>query len=259
MIRSKLIKKIGYKLLDIFCKNGISVKINGFSLRLPVYYFRLFPSDYEKENFEFIRRSIKEGHVVLDIGAHIGLTAAIFGNMVKEHGRVFSFEPTASSFATLKETIRINGLQNIVTPVNMPVTEKSGKVNFFVSDSDTDVANSLVEYEEHKILHAIQLDATSIDDFVSAQNLTRVDFVKIDAEGAELNVLKGGAKTFATFKPLIILALHPEAINAIGHSLLSIYEVVKTMGFKIYFGSTEMSSDDFCNRQGLFDVHLTTQ
>lgn len=259
MIRSKLVKKIGYKVLDIFCKNGIRVNINNFSLRLPVYHFRLFPNDYEKENFEFIRKTIKPGYVILDIGAHIGLTAAIFGTMVKEQGRVFSFEPTPASFATLKETLRINGLQNIVTPVNMPVTEKSGKVDFFISDTKVDFANSLVEWEEGKVLHAIQMDATSIDDFVATQKLTRIDFVKIDAEGAELSVLIGGKKTLSKFKPRVILALHPTAISTNGHSLLSIYELIKSMGFKIYFDSKEIRSDDFCNKQCLFDVHLIAQ
>ncbi len=257
MIKSKLIKKAGYKVLNVLFKNGIEVKINNFSLRLPVDFFRLFPKDYEKENFKYIRRHIKQGDTILDIGAHIGLTAAIFGKIVKQEGKVFSFEPTPSSFATLKETIRINGLQNIVTPVNMPVTEKSGKVKFFVSNTDVDVANSLVEWEEGKTLNTIELNATSIDDFMEAQKIKRVDFIKIDAEGAELSVLKGGQKTFLRFKPLIILALHPVAINANGDSLLSIYEFVKKLGFKIYFENRELSSDEFCKKQMLFDVHLT--
>lgn len=257
MIKSKLVKRIGYRALNILSKNGMKVNMNNFSLRLPVDYFRLFPKDYEKDNFRFINSKVKKGDIILDIGAHIGLTAVLFGQKVSDTGRVYSFEPTPVSFKVLKETIRINKLENIITPVNRPVTESTGKVQFFISDTAVDVANSLVAYEDGKKLHGIELNGTSVDDFVNGEKLKKVNFIKIDAEGAELKVLKGAKETLISFKPLVILALHPIAIAANGDSLHNIYEYIQSLGYKIYMDQKEMEKNSFCEEKSLFDVHLS--
>ena len=257
MIKSKLIKKIGYNVLNTICPNGINVAMKNFSLKLPVDYFRLFPKNYEDENFQFIDRSLKPGHTVLDIGAHIGLTAVLFGQKVTPNGRVFSFEPTPVSYGVLKETIRINKLEQVITPVNSPVTDKSGTVNFYISNTAVDVANSLVAWEKGKELHGIQLNATCVDDFVKSQKITKVDFMKIDAEGVEYKVLNGAKETLTTHKPLVILALHPTAVATNGDSLKDIYSFLKEIGYKIFLDQKEINEDSFCRQTGLFDVHLS--
>ena len=257
MIRSNHIKKFGYSALNILCPNGIKVNMQDFSLKLPVDYFRLFPKNYEHENFQFINTNLKLGQTVLDIGAHIGLTAILFGQKVGNKGRVFSFEPTPISFKTLKETIRINNLEKVITAVNSPVTDKSGQVNFYISDTAVDVANSLVAWEKGKELHGITLNATSVDDFIQQQKIEKVDFMKIDAEGVEYKVLNGAKETLKTHKPLVILALHPVALNTNGDSLKEIYIFVKALGYQIFLDDQEISEDFFCRQTGLFDVHLS--
>lgn len=257
MIKSKLVKKVGYFVLDLVTfKKGIPVLINNFRLKLPAKYFRLFPSDYEKENFEYIISRVKENDVVLDIGAHIGLMAAVFGKKVKKGGRVFSFEPTTVSYNVLCNTIAINGLKDIVIPVNAAVGGNSGKVIFFISDTAIDVGNSMVKYGDDKKTWPVEIDMVSIDDFVKSQQLNKVDFIKIDAEGAEYKVLLGGLNTFTTFKPLIILALHPEAITANNDTLELIYDQVNKMNYSINYNGKKLDREAFCERKQLFDVHL---
>lgn len=257
MIRSKLIKKIGYKVLDIITfQQGIPVSINGFRLKLPTYYFRLFPEDYEKDNFHHIQSAVKEGDWVLDIGAHIGLMAVVLGKKVKAGGRVYSFEPTPVSYGVLCKTIRINGLDNVVTPVNAAVSDKTGQTTFYISDTAVDVGNSLVKYGNDKVLRGIDLPMVSIDDFVKKEKLARLDFIKIDAEGAEYKVLKGGMETLRTFRPRIILALHPEAITANNDSLEDIYTFIREMGYTIIYEEKELDKTGFCSIKNLFDVHL---
>lgn len=256
MIKSVLLKKIGYKVLSIVCRNGITTHINDTPIKLPVYHFRLFPKDYEKSNFAFVKSNVKQGDVVLDIGAHIGLMAVLFGKMVGPKGKVFAFEPTPGSFKNLCNTIKYNKLPDVVTPVNMPVTEKSGPVNFFISDNDVDVANTLSPWESEKELNTLKTQATSIDDFVSDKKLPKVDFIKIDAEGVELGVLKGGYKTAMQFRPKINLAIHPSAIVANGDTLEEIYDLVKELKYDIFLDDNQLSREAFCREKGLFDVHL---
>jgi FkbM family methyltransferase len=250
------LKKIGYKVLSSVFKNGIPVSINKTMIRLPVDYFRLFPGDYEQDNFEFVKSNVKPGDVVLDIGGHIGLMAVLFGKIVKENGKVFSFEPTPGSYLNLRETIRINKMNKIVSPLNMAVTERSGPVDFFISDNIVDVANTLTPYEKNKELKVIKVEATSIDDFVIKHKLNKINFIKIDAEGAELKVLKGGSQTISQLKPKINLALHPEAIIANNDSLSAIYDYINELGYYIYYRNQELGKAAFCGKENLFDVHL---
>lgn len=207
-------------MLDILTlKKGIPVRINGFRLKLPTYYFRLFPADYEKDNFNYIQSVVQEGDWVLDIGAHIGLMAVVLGSKVKPGGRVFSFEPTPASYKVLCETVRINGLDSIVKPVNAAVSDSSGQASFYISDTAVDVGNSLVKYGNDK-------------------------------------VLKGGMQTLGKFRPRIILALHPEAIRANGDSQEEIYTLIKEAGYTVMHEGKELDKTGFCCIDSLFDVHL---
>ena len=110
-----IIKKIGYCALHILnFGKGISKSINGISINFPTKYFRYFPVDYEKENFEIIQNSIKNGDVILDIGAHIGLMSVILGKKVGADGKIYSFEPSPDTFLVLKNTIALNKLQGLL-------------------------------------------------------------------------------------------------------------------------------------------------
>ena len=256
MIKSALVKKIGYKVLSIVCRNGITANINDTPIKLPVYHFRLFPKDYEKSFFEFVKTNVKSGDIVLDIGAHIGLMAVLLGRQVKPGGKVYAFEPTPGSYGHLCDVVRFNNLEETVIPVNMPVTEKSGMVSFFISDNEIDVANTLTPWEQEKELGSLKIKATSIDDFIRERQLTKVDFIKIDAEGAELKVLKGGYNTIKNFRPKINLALHPDAIVANGDSLEAIFQIIGDLNYSIHRKDGIMTRQSFCEKKVLFDVHL---
>jgi len=97
----------------------------------------------------------------------------------------------------------------------------------------------------------------SLDDFVIQEKIRSVDFVKIDAEGAEFQVLKGAVRTFEKYQPYIILALHPKPIENFGDSLSGIWDLVQQMGYKVILGSKEMKRDEFVAKDDLFDVFLT--
>ena len=69
-------KEVVYKLLDtVTGGKGLRKTINGFSVKLPTRYVNYFPADYEQQNFAFLRKHVKQGDTIMDIGAHIGLFA----------------------------------------------------------------------------------------------------------------------------------------------------------------------------------------
>jgi len=176
-------KEFIYKLLDLFTGGkGLKKKINGFIVKLPTRYINYFPADYEKENFQFLKRHVKPGDQVLDIGAHIGLFATAAAQLTGNNGKVYAFEPAAETQVLLRQTISINRMENVIEPYSEAMGASSGKTVFYVSPIKGDNSNSLVSYKDDRELQAMEVNMFSIDDFVKNKNLQKLAFIKIDVE-----------------------------------------------------------------------------
>jgi FkbM family methyltransferase len=250
-------KEFLYKLLDLATLGtGMKRTINGHKVRLPTRFYRFFPDNYESENFQFFFSSCKKGDTVLDFGAHIGLFAAMASKAVGSSGIVYAFEPSPSTNQLLQKTVKINNASGIIKTFQKAVGGSVGKTTFFVSDGQADNANSLVNYKEDRPFHGIEIEVTTIDEFVKEQQLTKVDFIKIDVEGAEYDALKGAAETFKKFKPKSILAIHPEPVKAKSDSLEAIYDLVVALGYTAFYNNEPITKEAFCAHTGLIDLHL---
>lgn len=249
-------KQIIYKLLEGFFKNGIKTEISGISLKLPFRFYRYYESDYEIENVTFFKQNVKQKDIVIDIGAQIGLMTKLFADLVGTNGKVYSFEPTPKTFDVLKDTIRINNIKDIVYPFQEAVSDKKGTAIFNVSDVDIDAANSLSNSARNHTTSGIEVNITSVDEFMKDMSVNKINFLKIDAEGAEYYVLLGANNTIDKHKPIINLALHPLSLNNFNSSLKGIYDFVTGKNYKIIYKSKEISEYDFVNSDNLFDVQL---
>lgn len=239
----------------ITLKRGIGRKISGFGVRIPLRFYKYFRPDYEKANFDFMKRHVHPGNIVLDVGAHIGLFSIAAAKLVGATGRVYCFEPTGQTFKILKQTISINRQQNI-TPIKAAVGSYSGKIQFFTSMLPGDNSNSIVSYKTDRELSGSKVDIVSVDDFMKEYKLGSVHFLKIDVEGAEFEVLQGAVSTLNKMHPVIILAIHPEAIKAKGDSLGDIYDLIEITGYTINARGKAISKESFCNTTALIDLHL---
>ena len=247
-----------YSLLEtITLGSGLPKIINGVKLKLPARYIRYFPSDYEAENFSFLKSSCKEGAVILDIGAHIGLFASIAAKMAGSKGKVFAFEPTPDTFSVLQQTIRINKLENVIEPVNQAMGKDTGIATFFISDAEADNSNSLVSYKIDRNLSGVKVEINTIDNFVAATKLNKIDIIKIDVEGAEYDALKGGMDVFKKWRPYCILAIHPEPIATKGDTLEDIYDLLLQLNYRICCDNKPISKTAFCAATELIDLQLT--
>ena len=235
--------------------NGVPITINDFKLKFPLKYHRYFPKDYEKDNFNFVRKHGRFRMISLDVGAHFGLFSIFLQKESK--GTVYAFEPTPSTIEIIKETIKINHCEDSVHIIPSAVDERPGKAIFFINEVEgLSLANSLIDYNnpEHP-QKGYEVNVTSIDEFVKEKKVM-VDFIKIDAEGAELGVLKGARNTIMTTKPLIILSMHPGSITKRNESNEQIWNFLTPLNYKILFDGKQIDKKDFCNKTDLFDVQL---
>jgi FkbM family methyltransferase len=244
-----------YKVLDILTlKRGSLRQINGFDIRLPLRYARYYEDNYERDTFGFFEKNIKPNQTILDIGAHIGLYSVFFSKKLKNTGKVICFEPTPGTFSILKQTVELNHLENCKL-VNAAIADKSGimKFNLTTADGEGSNANSLVRTE--RSVNSTEVKVFSIDEYRRSEEL-RIDVLKIDVEGYELNALKGAKETFLTDKPIGILALHPESIKQLGQSLEQIWDLLEEYKCQVEFKGKAMSKDQFCSNKLLFDVEF---
>ncbi len=250
-------KEFIYKLLDLFTGGkGLKKKINGFIVKLPTRYINYFPADYEKENFQFLKRHVKPGDQVLDIGAHIGLFATAAAQLTGNNGKVYAFEPAAETQVLLRQTISINRMENVIEPYSEAMGASSGKTVFYVSPIKGDNSNSLVSYKDDRELQAMEVNMFSIDDFVKNKNLQKLAFIKIDVEGAEYDALMGAMTTLKNLRPVCIVAIHPEPIAAKGDSLEKIYDLIIDCGYQVCYDHKMMNKIDFCANKALIDLHI---
>jgi FkbM family methyltransferase len=243
---NSFIRNAAYTLLDLATlKKGVVRNINGMKVRFPAKWSRYYPADYESENYTFLQQQVKPGMRIMDIGAHIGLFSACSSQLSGTTGKIICFEPTPGTFSILKDTLRLNHCDNVIA-LPAAVSDKEGNATFYVSSTAGCNSNSLIknQWGGNPVGYDVQL--VTIDGIATKNNF-KPALIKIDAEGAELDVLKGGVQTFKEHKPVLILGLHPAFIKEKGDSLEAIWDLLASIPYKIIMDGKEMTKQDFLN------------
>lgn len=249
-----LTKSVVYGALDISTAHrGLKRTINGETIRFPARWSRYYEADYETETFAFLRSNLKTGQTAFDIGAHIGLFSVVMARLVGARGHVFSFEPTPQTNEILKETVRLNGCEGIVEVSEKAVARATGMATFYATGAEASNANSLVQTERSR--SGLKVETVSIDDFAASRELS-VNCIKIDVEGAELDVLLGAERTFLTDRPVASLGLHPPFLDDAGVMLVEIWKLLQKYRMDVWYQGLPVEENWFCEQQDLFDVHL---
>jgi FkbM family methyltransferase len=139
--------------------------------------------------------------VVLDVGANIGVTAAVLSQYA---GLVHAFEPGITVFKALMQNIERNQLQNI-RAVNVAVSNITGSINF----CEHYAYGHIVKNPSAPAVHCV-----TIDDFVEKNSLKQVDLIKIDVEGFEKHVLEGAKHTIAHYSPIVLMEFNCWCLTA---------------------------------------------
>ncbi|MBS4066033.1 MAG: FkbM family methyltransferase [Chitinophagaceae bacterium] len=155
---------------------------------------------YEKDDSKMLFKLIKDGDTIFDIGANIGWysnhLAKKFPNSV-----IFSFEPIPETFNQIRANTELNGAMNIKLN-NLALSSKKEKLIFYYSPTVTG-ASSSQNITENQNMTRLELEADSIDNFITTNSIPKLDFVKCDVEGAEYFVYQGGFETFKHHKPIV--------------------------------------------------------
>lgn len=216
-------------------------RMPGINLKVVIRPHMYFSDAYAGKIFEpgtirFMKKNIKKSMVALDIGANVGYFTLLLSRLVGPQGKVIAFEPGQYAYELLKKNININGFTNIVT-FQLAVSDVPGEVILFEGPEGFDVYNSLRDIK-HPAATGVHFSkrkvrAVTIDDILAEIRLGHVDFVKIDVEGAELNVIRGMRKTLEKGGHMILLFECADTIT-FGYSCQDLVKEVKQFGFRCW-------------------------
>ena len=148
--------------------------------------------------------SVRNKHII-DAGGYVGDTALLFSSYTDKNIHVFEASP--SNMDIIRETIRLNHLDNIV-PVSKALGEKSGTATFSLGERNS--CNSLVERPGYNYPNHIEVPVITLDDYVRENNL-EVGLIKVDIEGGEQLLLKGAVETIRTQHPILLISIYHSA------------------------------------------------
>ena len=180
-----------------------------------------------KEIYAIPECSVKEGDVVFDVGAHLGFFS--YHAKLKGARKIYAFEPNPYAVEILKKHALLWGMADLVIQNCALYSEKKEIELFIPRDPLASISTILSDkrgtvLESFEYSHKIKVKATTIDDFVKENGIERVDFIKIDAEGAEREIIRGAKETIKKFKPRMVTASYhlPDDREAIPELILSI-------------------------------------
>ena len=176
---------------------------NGYYLPVNQFDSSVFYSKYAIDELTTLD-SVRNKHII-DAGGYVGDTALLFSSYTDKSIHVFEASP--SNMDIIRETIKLNQLDNIV-PVSKALGEKSGTATFSLGERNS--CNSLVERPGYNYPNHIEVPVITLDDYVRENNL-EVGLIKVDIEGGEQLLLKGAVETIRTQHPILLISIYHSA------------------------------------------------
>ncbi|HVN94915.1 MAG TPA: FkbM family methyltransferase [Syntrophorhabdaceae bacterium] len=178
-----------------------------------IFWTKSYPDAVAISIFTHLAR---KSSVIMDIGANIGLFA-ISGAKANLNARVYAFEPIPSLSDAIEANKALNDLSNIWV-IPQAVSNTTGVSSLYLTEDDT--MASLKQGRGLTIEGERQVSTVTLDEFCESRNIEKVDLIKIDVEGAETFVLKGGTATLNSSSPYVIVeVLNAEVAYYLNHLL----------------------------------------
>ncbi len=187
---------------------------------------------FEPGERRFVMRFLRQGMVVLDVGAHHGFYTLLASKLVGPSGRVFAFEPSPREQKALRQNLILNWCKN-VSVQSLALSDTEALADLYVVDDENTGFNSLRPPGIPSPTTRVQVKARQLDSWLQETKIFRVDFIKLDVEGSEFAVVKGGARFLERRpRPVILAELEDARSEPWGHRAKDTADLLQRHGFE---------------------------
>ena len=197
------------RLHNLFRKNKDRVHL--LKIHMPKYHYKYFcrieKGDFLPGHEEHLsqRFTPREGDTVIDIGAHIGRYTITSSKQVGSTGKVVAIEADPDNFQLLKRNIALNNLTNVL-PLNYAVFSTRTRMKLY--EQSASAKYNSVMLTRARTMNYVEVNADTLDSILEQNRITQVNWIKIDVEGAEFEVLKGSTKTLSSNDISLLVEIH---------------------------------------------------
>jgi FkbM family methyltransferase len=195
----------------------------------------------------FLRNLDLRGKTVYDVGAFEGILTMFFAGRVGRGGRVVAFEPIPDSYRRILQHVELNRLDNVDVR-NVAIGSSPGSLTFTArpgglarATANDEIRNAIASSAEET--ESVCVPVNSLDEEIRQGSLRDPDFVKVDVEGMELDVLHGMCETVARRKPALYIEIHGANIEGKRVSARQVVEALTTYGYAVHHVETGQAVD----------------
>ncbi len=181
---------------------------------------------WEATSIAAIEHLLPEGGTAVDVGANIGFMTLHMAHRVGAHGRVFAFEPTTWAFERLRANLELNAFPQVVA-------ERAG-----LGDREEVQADVMVPYSYPLVGDRPWMRDTiairRLDDYFAERSIDRLDLLKCDTDGFEVQVLRGAADTLRRFRSDLLVEVNPSGLEEQGQSVGALVGLLRDLGYTLH-------------------------
>lgn len=211
---------------------GVPWVVNGETYRVDPRYRYMLPAVVEPDVAAFLRRSVRPGSTVLNVGANTGLYVMQLARIMGSNGRIIAFEPNPATAAILRRHVRMNGLESMVVVEELAAGAVPGSARLF----DTTPGSGQSRLGAPPLAFAgrgkpasIDVRLVTIDDYCVERGLDP-DLMVVDVEGYEMDVLRGAAETFRRRPALAaVVEIHPNIWRSLAEGRARLVSVLEDL------------------------------
>jgi FkbM family methyltransferase len=188
---------------------------------------------WEPQSLQSVADHLSQNATFIDVGAHIGYYSLRAANWIGQNGHVIAVEPNPQTLPKLRGNIAANDAR-AVTVWPVACSDRESTLELYAAPERNTGESSLSKEnasQEGSAVTAYSVRARPLDAIVKESKVDRVDVIKIDVEGAELQVLKGAAQTLTDYRPVLVIELEPAQLKSMGASVEEVTQFLASHGY----------------------------
>lgn len=201
-----------------------------------VYWGLYYGLGYEPEVTSLLEKLVQSGDIIFDIGANFGWYSTMFAKKLGAASTVYAFEPVPPTFERLNEHIKLNHLEDVIIPNRIALSDRVGQAKMHLFKGRSHALASLDPQGESDY-EIFEAPLVTLDVFLEENQLTHINFAKIDVEGNELMVLKGASKLLSgSNAPILMVEINNDTFSSFNYNAEQIWNCLQTFGYDTFYG-----------------------